>query len=254
MASVKARILAFVSGDYVPVAHNWLRALSRLGLEERVSLVTLDASSRDAFPPERVLHRPLTVRDDDLAPLWTHRIEVLRGMLATGEAIIHSDVDAVWLRSPFPDLIACGAPAVFSQGTVWPPDVHRSHGLVLCCGFFYLEARRETLEFIDEVSSRLLEERDDQAAVNRVVAGRLDAWTIEEPYEIAFGNDRYFASRAPIRGRLEPGGLNVAVLPHHAYPRLLDTVTPETIVAHPLSGKTLADKVRVLSKLALWVP
>ena len=92
-------------------------------------------------------------------------------------------------------------------------------------------------------------------AVNRAVAAWIDAWKIEDPYEIPFKQDRFIASRRPIRARTtggRAGEIAIAILPHHAYPRLLDNVSEETVVAHPLSGKSLGEKIRCLGELGLW--
>jgi len=252
---VTPRIVTFCTAEYVPVARNWLRALAEIGLDGAATIVALDAATRAAFPPDRVLHRPLVAASGDLGALWAHRIGVLRDVLASGEALIHSDADAIWLRDPRPDIAACDAAMVFSQGTIWPPDIHRRHGLVLCCGFFHLRPNPQVLAFLDAVAARLETDRDDQMAVNRVVAEWIDGWEIDDPYEIPFGQDRFIASRRPIaaRGARSPAGkIGIAVLPHHAYPRLLDSVSGETVVAHPLSAKTPDDKMRVLDRFGLW--
>lgn len=249
------RIVTFCNAEYIPVAENWLRALRAINMDRHAIVIALDKEARDAFTTDCVLYRPLPSSAQDLGALWLHRIAVLREILSTGDAVIHSDSDAVWLRNPIPDIEHCGSPIVFSQGTVWPKDVHRRHGFVLCCGFFYLASNPDVLEFLEEVACRVELDRDDQIAVNRIVAERVARWEIEDRYEITFKDSRFIGSRTPMRARLigENGGeLALAVLPHHAYPRVLDEISEETVVAHPLSGKTLDEKVARLSKLSLW--
>ncbi|MCC5972390.1 MAG: hypothetical protein JJU15_20855 [Pararhodobacter sp.] len=250
-----SRIVTFCNADYIPVAENWLRALGEINMDGRATIVSLDDSTRDAFPVNRVLHRPLPPGARGLGALWSHRIEVLREFLSAGEGVIHSDADAVWLRDPLPDIEACAVPIVFSQGTVWPKDVHSQHGLVLCCGFFYLSPVPQVQAFLDAVAGRVEIDRDDQVAVNRVVSDLIEGWDIDNPYEIPFKDTRFIASQSPIRSRTKKesfDSVRIAVLPHHTYPRLLDRVSSETVVAHPLSGKSLRDKVACLSKLGLW--
>ena len=251
-----ARILTFCNADYVPVARNWLRALAEIGLDHAATIVSLDEATRASFASDQVLHRPLSPSSDDLSALWSHRIGVLRELLSSGEAIIHSDADAIWLRDPMPDILASDADMVFSQGTIWPPDVHRHHGIVLCCGFFFLRPDQQVLAFLDAVDARMITDRDDQMAVNRVVAALIDDWQVDDPYEVPFRQDRFIASRRPIRARLAKDSsdqISITVLPHHAYPRLLDCVTDEMVVAHPLSGKSLNEKMRCLGQLGLWL-
>lgn len=249
------RVVTFCNADYIPVAENWLRALRAINMDRHAIVVALDKGARDAFSTDCVLYRPLPPNAQDLSALWLHRIAVLREILSTGDAVIHSDSDAVWLRNPIPDIEHCGSSIVFSQGTVWPKDVHRVHGLVLCCGFFYLAPNPDVLEFLEEVACRVELDRDDQIAVNRIVAERVGHWEIEDPYEIPFKDSRFIASRKPIRTRVagkDGGEVGLAVLPHHAYPRLVDEISEETVVAHPLLGKTLDEKVACLSQLGIW--
>lgn len=249
------KIVAFVDSSYIPVTKVWLHAIQELGLEKQVCLVTLDASAQAAFGNVEVLHRPLPVAEIGLGALWEHRIAVLAEMLEAGEDVIHSDVDAIWLRDPWPDMNACGASAVFTQGTYWPRDVHEKNRVVVCCGLFYLAANASVLAFLNNVAGSLNEVKDDQIAINRVIARGIQGWEIEAPYEIPFRDTSFVASRHPMHAELclDPeNNLSVAILPHHAYPRLVDRVDEEVVVAHPLSGKTMAEKRERLLDLGLW--
>lgn len=249
------RIITFCNADYIAVAQNWLLALRNIGLDKQATVISLDDKTREAFPVDRILHRPLPQKNNGLGGLWRHRISVLREFLVQGEEIIHSDADAIWLQNPMPDIKGCGTHAVFSQGTVWPPDVHRRFGFVLCCGFFYLSPQPEILDFVDEVAIRIQDEKDDQVSVNRVIAESIKSWNIELPYKILFKDTHFIASSKPIYScsmHINAKKIKIAVLPHHAYPRLIDKIVPETIVAHPLSGKSLSEKEAILKKLGLW--
>lgn len=249
------RIVTFCDEGYIPVAKNWLIALKGINLADRATIVALDEGVRNAFSSKYILYRPISRNQGDLAALWAHRIVVLREFLVAGDAVIHSDADAVWVANPILDIESCGTPIVFSQGTVWPNDIHLRYGLVLCCGFFYLSADESSLRFIDEVIGRIEVDRDDQVAVNRVVAEQIDGWEIDDPYRIPFRESVFLASRNVIRSRRlgATEGLDISILPHHAYPRLLTEVTEETVVAHPLSGKSVGEKEASLSRLGLWL-
>lgn len=250
------RIVTFCNADYIPVAKNWLQALTLINMEASATVISLDEDTRRAFPSHLVLHRPLSPKGNGLGALWSHRLIVLRDLLSAGAPVVHSDADAVWLRDPMPDIDECAAPVVFTQGTIWPKDVYLRHGLVLCCGFFYLSPHPQVLRLLDLVIDRVQTDQDDQISINRVVAERIERWEIEDPYQIHFKESLIVASRRPIRARSSKGNegeVHVAVLPHHAYPRLLDDITSETVVAHPLSGKTLEEKEKCLRSLGLWL-
>ncbi|EAR50116.1 Acetyltransferase (isoleucine patch superfamily protein) [Oceanicola granulosus HTCC2516] len=249
MADMTPRILTFSNAAYVPVTRNWLAHLATLGLAEQATVVTLDSGARTAFPVEQVLHRPAP--EPGLAGLWKHRMAVCQEILEAGEALIHSDADAIWLDDPRPRIAACGSEMVFSQGTVWPYDIHERLRLVLCCGFFYLAPTSRVRTLMDQVLQRLdTDGGEDQEAVNRVVAETIGGWDVEEPYEIAFRDTTFRASRRPIHARPDPS--LVAVLPHHAFPRRLEEVTREVVVAHPFSEKTGAGTRARLAALGLW--
>ena len=242
-------IVTFCDSTYIPVAQNWLKFLSRLNLEPLAKVVSLDDATKDAFPAQALLHRPLPEADTGLDALWLHRLSVLRDLLSQHDCLIHSDADAIWLKSPMSDIERCDADMVFSQETYWPRDVHSRRGLVLCCGFFFLRHAPTALTFLDAVLDRMPADKDDQVAVNRVISDWIGELDIDSPYEIPFPDTCFSASHSPItaRGSDRAGrSFSVSVLPHHAYPRLMDDVSDEMVVAHPLFGKTLAEKETIL--------
>ncbi len=255
MEKVKPKIVAFVNANYIPVAKVWLQLLDELDLLEQVCLVALDEQVQAAFPHIELLYRPLPVAEVGFGALWAHRIAVLSEMLKAGQAIIHSDVDAMWARDPWPAIRACGASAVFSQGTFWPRDVHEQNRVVVCCGLFYLAADASVLAFLEKVDEVLESVQDDQIAMNRVIAAGIPGWSMEEPYEIPFRETNFLASRTPMHAALDLGegqSLSLAVLPHHAFPRLIEAINDEVVVAHPLSGKSMVEKRDCMSRLGLW--
>ena len=249
------RIVTFCNAAYIPVTSNWLSGLAKLGLDDLVTIVTLDDATRDAFPQDRVLHRPHSGDPMNLAVLWSHRLCVLRDLLSDSQSVIHSDADAIWLRNPLPDIEACNSPIVFTQGTFWPRDVHARRGVVLCCGLFYLRSEPGVLRFLDSVLTQMEADLDDQIAINRVVDTCFKPWQIVEPYKIPFRDTHFVASRKPMRTASSDKSsfhLSISILPHHAYPRLVDRISDEVVIAHPLSGKTLKEKEFCLAELGLW--
>lgn len=243
------KIAVFVDGRYVPIAQNWLAAMRRIGLETNVLLVTLDAESERAFERTDIerLFRPLLT--EKLEDLWIHRIRVLAGLLADGHDIVHSDADAVWLSNPLGDLLSPDYDLVFSQGTIWPPDVHERRGLVLCCGLFSVRASARTLSLFDELARRVTIERDDQIAINRLLDEKLGEWKIARPRFLRFGDKNFVTSDEVINS--SDGALKVGVLPFHRYPRIISSIDG-VIVAHPLSGKTCAETQEKLAECGLW--
>ena len=242
-------VLTFVDRNYIPVGRNWLRAVSGLGIDAEMRLVALDAETRAAIPGEATLYRPS--HGEGYKALLQRRIGILCEALEQGRTVIHSDADAVWLRDPLGEFEACGTEMVFTQGTVWPPDIHARHGVVLCCGLFYARSTPQVRAFMAAVGKRVAADRSDQIGVNRLADAHGIRWTVRDPYQVAFRDTAFTASREPI---LSEGGSgpSIAVLPHHRFPRLIDRVGEDVVVAHPLSDKTCAGKREALSQLGLW--
>lgn len=243
------RIVTFVNAAYVPIAWNWLAAMDRLGLRRQCLVVTLDAQAHASLQSADVatLYRPL--HSQDFKDLWPHRTEVIADLLADGRDVVHSDVDAIWLRDPLPHLRDDGEDMVFSQGTLWPPESHRRRGFVLCCGFFLLRAVPVVQDFVVQLRERASALGDDQWALNQLIDERVTGWSVDEPYELTYRDTAFVCSRSKMRAHSP--SLKVSVVPHHAFPRLVTTLD-EVVVAHPLSGKSLEETRSVLIEKGLW--
>jgi hypothetical protein len=249
------RIITFCDGFYIPVALNWLAALDRLGLTRHAIICTLDAAAQAALPSALTLFRPCPADCVGFEAKMAHRTEVIRHLVTQDQPIIHSDLDAVWLADPWPHIRACNAPLVFSQGTVWPPDVHRDLGFVLCNGLYFVQPTPMTQRILTTVASRVMTEGSDQAATNRVIMPMVRNWRINAPLGLPFRDTVLTTSRQPMQGLMtdETGDYAaIAILPHHQFPRLMTAMTPDVIVAHPLSDKSAPDKRASLGRLGLW--
>ena len=243
-------IVTFASREYLSAARNWLFAIKKANVQAPFRIVALDRETRDALPAEYTLYQPFNA--DGFASIMAFRFKILREILDGQGAIVHSDCDAVWLGNPLHLIDRCQNDMVFSQGTVWPPDVHAKHGLVLCCGLFYARKTSHTLDLMSEVEKRIMTDGGDQAPLNRILDEKGYEWAIKDPYEIPFRDTLFTASREIIRSK--PGQpISISILPHHIVARQIDAVTPSMLVAHPLSSKTGEDKQEVLSRLGLWM-
>lgn len=246
-------IVTFVSSPYISVGWNWLYAIHKVQPDADLLVVALDSETKDAFGDSSVdvLFRPLD--EGNLGELWVHRLDVLIELLDHGRDIVHSDADAVWVKNPLPLMQGASSDMVFSQGTVWPTDVHGKRGIVLCCGLFFLRNTPEVRDFLGRIGRRVAEERDDQVSINRELDDILGPWHVEEPYSIEFRGTRFTASRE-LMSATSQSGISVAVIPHHVVPRIITMLGEQVMVAHPFSGKTCEEKEQVLSGLGLWEP
>ena len=247
---MKTTIVTFVNEGYLPIVRNWLVAIARLNLTGQALVVTLDESAHEALANSgvRLLHRPKTL--PGLNGLWIHRVAVLSELLKAGENIVHSDADAVWLGDPMPALTSGAFDLVFTQGTIWPPEVHAKRGIVLCCGLYFVRGTPQAGRFFARIAERVRSDTDDQRALNRMVDETFHDWVIEAPYAIPFRDTQFICSRRPITA--QGPDVTLAVLPHHAYPRLMNG-SDGVIVGHPLSGKTCEETRVVLQQHGLWL-
>jgi hypothetical protein len=250
---LNVRIVAFADTRYADIASNWIVSIERLGLLDSTTLIALDEP----------LHRTMVARGVrcELRPpsspsrpdLWCHRIAVLREMLDSNtDAIVHSDVDAVWLRNPSDRMLVEEADFVFSQGTVWPPESLALRKFVVCCGLYLVRPTDQARAFLAKLTDHVAELASDQWAVNRLIDLYGLAWRIEDPYKISFREQEFVASPLPIRGFGKD--LSVSVIPHGEIPRLMTgRALDGVLVAHPVSGKTAEETESVLRHHGLWL-
>jgi hypothetical protein len=234
-------LVAFSDSKYLGVLLNWLVAIHRIGVRNYL-VVSLDETIH-AFLADRGFPSVLIKMDGPLHNLWRLRLVILRELCAHGVDVIHSDIDAVWLRDPIPEYFSRHADhLVISQGTVWPDDVLKKQGFVLCCGLFYLRSGSETLTLLDDVLRDIATTNDDQISLNRLIYASV-TWDRQliSPYQFVFRGYRVTCSEGSIRGRCRKTGLRVTLLPHHLFQRLHMPDRP-AFVKHLLSEKTGQDK------------
>jgi hypothetical protein len=241
-------VLVFSDLTYLSVLENWLAHAKSLAID-RIVIVALGQETREALTgqgvPVVVLPSVASLRD-----LWILRAELFAALAEHGVDFIHSDADAIWLKSPVHEIFDLPADLVFSQGTIWPHDIVDSWGFVVCCGLFGVRGNTATANFFSAVVDRIGREGDDQVAVNRELGARSIRWDIMPPSDRLDWNGRSFKifDRA-FYGHCET--LKVALLPYNRFPRLpMDTTG--VVVAHPLSAKEASNKVDELRRLGLW--
>ena len=230
-------IIAFADSRYADVLMNWLVALALQGVDNYL-VIALD----------RDLHALLTAHGvpcvlselkGDLGDLWVARIRVFAALCAAGIDFIHSDVDAIWLRDPREAYLGeSDADLIASQGTIWPADVHRRFGFVLCGGLLAVRSSAASRKLLAELGADVAVTRDDQVSLNRLIARRGIVWQMApaDCYYLSNGEMRLLCSKSPIAGRT-PDGLRVSVLPQHLFQRVPLQLKEMPFVSHPLTPK-----------------
>jgi hypothetical protein len=245
-------VIAFSDARYLPLLSIWLGNLRRLGLT-RIRVYSLDAQTT-AWCREQGADAVEMSWAGDLRDLWVRRIQVFSGLLREGEEFIHSDTDALWLRNPLREgsVPGCTEDLVFSQGTVWPPDVHDRWGFVLCCGWFLARPTAAVIAFFHALGADVRASGDDQMSVNRLLAAHGAHWSHGKmgDYQMSFQDRVFQCWLEPARASLAHGALSVALLPHCEFQRLPE-VSDRAIVKHFLTPKNCEQKLLVFRQLGL---
>lgn len=246
-------IVTFSDAGYLPLLHCWLERLAGLGLR-RCRVYGLDATTVAWCRRRGIDSVALSWKQGDLRDLWVQRIQVFTSLLRAGEEIIHSDTDAIWLRNPLQSgsAVARTEDILFSQGTVWPPDVHDAWGFVLCCGWFRAKPTPGVVSFFSALEGDVRASGDDQVSVNRSLLAAGAIWERNDAaaYRLPFGDRWLQCWAAPLVARLSAPSLRVALLPHREFQRLPEA-TADAVVKHFLTPKDCGQKLAIMRKLGL---
>ena len=244
----KPHIIVFANYNYLPVLENWIIAIQKTGITNYL-IISLDEKLH-LYLRQRSIHTLLRPCELDLGKLWIHRVEVILEFIAKGHDIIHSDADAIWLKDPLPYLNDLPQDMIFSQGTLWPPDIQKKWGFVLCCGFFMLRSNKNTLAFMQKLLERVKQDKDDQVSCNRLLFEEGLTWNMpKETYNLTFREHTFICSNDYITG--ETPSFSVALLPHSKFQRLFEECD-NIFVRHLISEKTSEGIVDVLKNSACW--
>lgn len=242
-------VIVFADSGYVDVLKNWLQYFFQVARNEAI-VVALDdnlAAQIQEFPV-RCVTLPW---DGTLAALWVSRARLFSELAAAGVNFVHSDIDAIWIQNPVPYCKSFSADLVFSPGTIWPPDVVKEWGFVVCCGFFFVRATEEASVFFQRVAEGLREDPDDQVVVNRVLCADQVGWTYRSvPFDVdEHAGCQYRVYLEAVEGRGET--CSVVLLPPRYFPRK-PSHSASPIVAHYLSEKSGLGKKEELERNGLW--
>ena len=245
-------VITFADSSYRPLLAIWLDRLKALEVR-RVRVYALDDPLLD-WCREREVDAAGVAWQGDLRDLWVQRIRVFSALLAGGEEFIHSDADAIWVGNPLETGSARerDEDLVFSQGTIWPPDVFTRWGFVLCCGWFWARPTPGARRFFAALEPDVAVSGDDQLSVNRVLAAVPMRWECGRgpDYRLPFNGKALACWTAPIRGASSDASLSVTLLPHREFQRLPEP-SDRALVKHYLTPKNCEQKLLMFRQLGL---
>jgi len=244
--------VTFVDANYLPLLELWLPRLAQLGVE-RVKVFCLDGRTLEWCRSQGVAAAQIE-GTGNLRDLWTQRIRVFSELLAAGQEFVHSDIDAIWIRNPLRtgSAVERDEDLVFSQGTVWPPDVHDQWGFVLCCGWFRARPTLAARAFFEGLERDVRQTGDDQISVNRLLSALGANWSHGRSgeYQLAFRDRVVQCWTRAVRAQTTAGPLSVALLPQREFQRLPED-SDHAIVKHYLTPKNCAQKLNALREYGL---
>jgi hypothetical protein len=245
-------VVTFADSAYLPLLQLWMQQLREFGLH-RVTVFSLDAGTQ-AWCQAHGITASALPWNGSLADLWVRRIQIFTKLLDAGEEIIHSDIDAIWVRNPlqFGAARNRSEDLIFSQGTVWPIDVHDHWGFVLCCGWFWAKPVPAAQAFFRALEADVRVSGDDQISVNRLLVAAGARWSQLKAgdYQLRFRDRWVQCWSEPNRASVNAGPLTVALLPQSEFQRLPEE-TERAVVKHWLTPKNCGQKLLVLRQLGV---
>lgn len=176
------KVLIMLGHGVLPLFYNWLHFHEKVcgGSAEAVAsleLVCLDHSLHHTVRGmncSRVYSSPVSATASNSSSrhfIWLRRMEVVVDLLAAGFDVIVSDLDALWVQSPYPDLNErLGRSKIISSQGNFPSQLSQLWGSTLCMGFLYAQAGDASLlQFLSLVLLHMRADEnvaDDQTSIN----------------------------------------------------------------------------------------
>jgi len=247
--SNKPLIITFANWPYLNVLLNWMEGLKRLSIDNYI-VISFDEKLYH-YLVEKKYKTILLKNIDNLSELWRLRITIFKYLVDKNIDFIHSDADAVWLKNPIPEYYDSfpSTDLMISQGTIWPENVQRLWGFVVCCGFFIMRSSPAMKMLWEKLEDSVLQTGDDQISMNYIIAGENIQWDIQSKYRVVFGKYHLLCSDQVIEGKGDT--ITVGVLPFKKFPRLHIPDT-EPYISHVLTPKESKPKIEMLRKVGAW--
>ena len=209
------QIVTTVSKNYLPLFDAWL-ALSRPAAGPGITVYGMDPQSvarqkAQALPTGVELvpgyedgrtESDYTFNWKNRLGFWRERFDLLSRSLAAGD-IVHSDIDAFWVRDLRRRIETIDADLVFSWEAGFPQEIFKLWGFILCCGLFAARDTPASAAFFQAWRSWVERLGDDQRAVNYMLRDLDIRWET--------GPDLPRDLKA--RGRIEIAGHGVHIAP-----------------------------------------
>ena len=214
------KIIAFGDARYKRIAHNWAIYLRNHGINN-YTIYSLDCEIHEYLIENKINTELLDLNIfEGKTWKWRERVKFVSALLNRGISVLHSDLDAIWLKNPL-SFIEEDNDIVASTGT-YPKDIYKKIGFTVCMGWIYYKSSPIVKLLLENTLNQGVNHNfDDQVEFNREI----------------FNNPKH-------------SSLNLKTLDQSIISR--DQPHNEnTYVAHPLSEKHI-DREKFLKSKNLW--
>ena len=183
----------------------------------------------------------------DAKKFWLFRLENIFKIITSGINVIHSDLDAVWVKNPVEKFIYKNnkydiISSIAHKKSAHPKEVRKKIGFTLCMGFIFFRSCTRTISFFKSLLDNF--DATDQATLNNVLA---DSNPTISSLTIGGINDNFL---------IETNKLNIMGLSKNIILRdnIFININSNIYVCHPNGGKTCNKTKNILKKCNLWMP
>jgi hypothetical protein len=175
-------------------------------------------------------------------------------LLTSGFDVLISDLDAIWLKSPFPEIENHAADSsLIASRAKFPEDVAERIGATICMGFIYIKSDQNSINLwkqLSEIVSRS-KSADDQVSINHLVLRS----NIQLKDRLKFYKSNH-AEQGTILIDRKP--INITFLAQNQFRRHCDIRSPqvvrESVVAHCSTWqKSDSMKKTAVSTYGMWI-
>lgn len=221
------RVVAAVNEPYLRLLDIWI-AQSGQFLPQQIDIVCMDKVSAEhcrQHYPDQIKPLQMSISDPrDRHSFWNARLACFAKLISDGENFLHTDLDAFWLKSPFPTLEKIDADLIFSMDMGIPGNVRQAWGFTLCCGFFQAKSSDASRRFFPAWQKRAKELGDDQVAANEILFAQGVTWK---------SCDSQIEGMRVGECQFEGKTLRLVALPLSHIPRHVPFYEQDALVVHP---------------------
>jgi len=229
-------IISFCDARYKNVALNWVCCLKKIKIDNYL-IITLDNDAETFLKKNNI--KTKLIEGGNIPRRsgkgWRWRFEKIYEILRSEPAIIHSDLDAVWIKNPISKLNSKYDIIASCDTGGFPVESFSKWNFTMCMGWVYFKNN----SFVKSVFDKILKSKknfDDQEEFNLYFSRKIESSDIYT----TMSDDKEFSFN----------GLNVCVLEQNTIYR--GDYMNTAYVCHPLMKKQ-ADCELQLKKRKLWI-